>query len=109
MIAPYHLVKPRLVKALLDHGADPNEKFEKRTCWERALQWQHESYASAASAAGTTLDEARKIAEDRVEIFRLLVRSKPMYGHLLWRHTGERSRLGGSWRSHLGPGSTRNP
>ncbi len=73
MIAPYHLVKPPLVKALLDHGADPNEKFEKRTYWERALQWQHENYASAASTAGTTLEEARKIAEDRVEIFRLLV------------------------------------
>ncbi|KAG7290324.1 hypothetical protein NEMBOFW57_000324 [Staphylotrichum longicolle] len=73
-IAPYHLAKPRLVKTLLDHGADPNAKFEKRTCWERALQWQHESYASAASeGGGWTLDEARGRAEERIEIFQLLV------------------------------------
>ncbi|KAH6838591.1 hypothetical protein B0I37DRAFT_241098 [Chaetomium sp. MPI-CAGE-AT-0009] len=75
-IAPYHLVKPALIETLLDHGADPNEKFERRTCWERALQWQCETYPSAVNTTGATLDDARRVAEDRVKIFQLLIDKK---------------------------------
>ncbi|KAK3295252.1 uncharacterized protein B0H64DRAFT_459171 [Chaetomium fimeti] len=75
-IAPYDLVKPALVETLLDQGADPNERFEGRTCWERALQWQYETYPSAVNAIGARLDDARRVAEDRVKIFQLLIDKK---------------------------------
>ena len=75
-IAPYDLVKSTLIKTLLDHGADPNERFEGQTCWERALIWQYETYPSAVNATGATLGDARKVAEDRVKTFQLLVNQK---------------------------------
>ncbi|KAL8389070.1 hypothetical protein RB595_008811 [Gaeumannomyces hyphopodioides] len=76
-VAPYDLVKSTLVKVLLDLGASPNDKFEKMTLWERALQWQYEAFvethARVVRETGGTLDDARRAAEDRLETFRLLV------------------------------------
>jgi hypothetical protein len=72
-IAPYDLVKSTLVETLLDHGADPNARFEGQTCWERALLWQYETYPSSVNATGATLHDARGVAEDRVKIFQLLI------------------------------------
>lgn len=69
-------MKSTLIKTLLDHGADPNERFEGQTCWERALIWQYETYPSAVNATGATLGDARKVAEDRVKTFQLLVNQK---------------------------------
>lgn len=66
-----------MVHLLLENGANPNEKFEKRTCWERALLWQYENFAlgsaSAVMANGGTTDDARIVAESRAEIFEALV------------------------------------
>ncbi|OIW22738.1 hypothetical protein CONLIGDRAFT_147820 [Coniochaeta ligniaria NRRL 30616] len=77
-MAPHDLVTPEIVTLLLDAGADPNERFGRRTCWEGALLWQYEVFvegsgrASVAAAGGTT-DDARRVAEARAEICRLLI------------------------------------
>ncbi|KAB5560340.1 hypothetical protein GE09DRAFT_1116726 [Coniochaeta sp. 2T2.1] len=44
-VAPYRLGTTAMVNLLLEHGANTNKKFEKRTCWERALLWQYENLA----------------------------------------------------------------
>ncbi|KAK1757521.1 hypothetical protein QBC47DRAFT_318725 [Echria macrotheca] len=76
-VAPYGLVKSELVKILLDLGASPNDKFEGKTLWERALQWQYsafvETHADVVRAAGSTSEDARRVAEDRATTFKLLV------------------------------------
>lgn len=76
-VAPYDLVKSTLVEALLEHGASPNDKFEKTTLWERALQWQYEAFAETHARVvretGGTWDDGRRAAEDRLKTFRLLV------------------------------------
>jgi hypothetical protein len=76
-IVPYSLITPTFVKMLLDHGADPNEKFEGQTCWERALQWQYrifgEGEGKAVFAAGDTTKDAQELAESRARILELLL------------------------------------
>ncbi|KAF4462494.1 small s [Fusarium albosuccineum] len=76
-VAPHTLVAPDVVKTLLDHGARPNEKFEGRTCWEGALQWQYDVFAVGEGRAvfemGGTTEDARRVADSRVEVFTMLL------------------------------------
>ena len=73
-MAQHRLITPALIKTLLDHGANPSQKFEKKTCWENALLWQYETYVDgSAKAIGVSTDEGRELAETRLEIFRLLI------------------------------------
>ena len=57
-------------------GADPNEKFGKSTCWERAPFWQYGTFAVRCArtimASGGMTDDAPAMAESRAETFKAL-------------------------------------
>jgi hypothetical protein len=77
-IGPSDLVTPEMVRLLLDHGANPNERFGKRTCWEGALLWQYEMFVEGNGRAinavtGGTIDDVQQVADARVEICKLLI------------------------------------
>ncbi|KAJ4204129.1 hypothetical protein NW759_014966 [Fusarium solani] len=73
-ITRYNLITPAVVKTLLNHGANPNERFEKKTGSEHALLWQYETYVVGnAKAIGGSTAEAQEVAEARLEIIRLLI------------------------------------
>lgn len=73
-VAQYELITPAIVEILLRHGADPNERFEKKkTCWENALRWQYENFAVRKGRSIGGSIEAREVAEIRLQIFQLLI------------------------------------
>ena len=84
LAAPHGLVVPEMVRTLIDHGANPNEKFEGRTCWEGALHWQYEVFywgkAQLIFAAGGTTEDAKNIAKARAEIIDILIDEKAEIG-----------------------------
>ncbi|KAE9367546.1 hypothetical protein N431DRAFT_513953 [Stipitochalara longipes BDJ] len=41
-IVQNNLITADVVKVLLKHGAKPNEKYKRKTCWQNALLWQYE-------------------------------------------------------------------
>ena len=73
-ISKYELISPEIVKILLDHGADPEVRFEGRTCWEDALRWQYEVFTVQQGRRTWSSKEAREVAESRVDIFIHLIR-----------------------------------
>lgn len=84
LAAPHGLAVPEMVRTLIDHGANPNDKFEGRACWEGALHWQYEVFyegkAQLIFAAGGTTEDARRIAKARAEIIGILIDEKAEIG-----------------------------
>ncbi|KAF4456275.1 P-loop containing nucleoside triphosphate hydrolase [Fusarium austroafricanum] len=78
VVAEEILITPDVVNMLLAHGARPNHKFEGRTCWEGALQWQYNTFAKregrVASETGGTTEDIQRVAEARAEIFGILLK-----------------------------------
>jgi hypothetical protein len=72
-IAQYELITPAVVEILLRHGADPNKRFEKKTCWENALRWQYENFAIQEGRSIGGSMESREVAEIRLQVFQLLI------------------------------------
>ncbi|KAF5007201.1 hypothetical protein FDECE_6463 [Fusarium decemcellulare] len=77
IVVPYILFTPVMVKTLLDHGAHPNEKFEGRTCWEGALQWQYDVFGAGKGRVvfdvGGTTEDAQRMADARAKMFTMLL------------------------------------
>jgi hypothetical protein len=71
--AQYSFITPKIVELLLDHGANPNKTFEKKSSWEKALRWQYDNYAIQKGWRIGTLTERVELARIRLEIFKLLV------------------------------------
>jgi hypothetical protein len=69
----YNIITPDVVKVLLSHGANPNEKFQKETCWTNALLWQYEHFVLLAGKGFTSLDQAQKLADLRLQILQLMI------------------------------------
>jgi hypothetical protein len=76
MYVQYDLITRSVVQLLLKHGADPNEKFEETSSWERGLYWQYNHFAvqKGHSIGGET--EGRALAEIRLEIFKYLLKER---------------------------------
>jgi hypothetical protein len=69
----YDKITSEVVKVLLNHGANPNEKFEKKTCWTNALLWQHENFIRLAGRELGSLEQTRELVRIRRQILRLLI------------------------------------
>jgi hypothetical protein len=68
----YSLITPEIIKVLLDHGANPNEKFGHTTCWQNALSWQYQQFGPRSKSL-TKSETPQSLSETRLKIFKLLI------------------------------------
>jgi len=69
----HDLITKDVVAVLIEHVADPNEEFGRRTCWQNALLWQYQQFPISEDRTSTIWLKARKMAEIRLEIFTRLI------------------------------------
>ncbi|KAI1377674.1 hypothetical protein F4677DRAFT_44426 [Hypoxylon crocopeplum] len=67
----YTLVTPEIVELLMGNGANLDEYFEQRTCWEHALFWQYRYSLGSKDKNSSTED--RRLNNIRLGIFRVLL------------------------------------
>jgi hypothetical protein len=68
------LVTENVVKVLLDHGANPNERFGEYTCWQNSLIWQYEHLVALEHKRSAASSKAKDLAEHQLKIMQLLIK-----------------------------------
>jgi transposase-like protein len=68
------LITAEVVKVLLEYGANPNQKYKGRTCWQNALLWQYEQSVALSGEVVKTPSQGQELAEIRASIFSLLLK-----------------------------------
>ncbi|KUJ07163.1 uncharacterized protein LY89DRAFT_725998 [Mollisia scopiformis] len=69
----YNLITPAVVRVLFNHGANPNQKFQERSCWENALRWQYEQFVVSKGQIFEIQSQGEALAAVRVKICELLI------------------------------------
>lgn len=76
------MITPVMVQVLLNHGADPNQniagkkffqRFSVGTCWDNALLWQYERFASLTAKGLNLTSEDKKLANIRLSMFEIML------------------------------------